>query len=273
MFKKATLAKFEWAGLPDRLTELFVENLIFESSTENFVVTYVPNTDKEYWSVFNVLEDREEPYGFATQVQVTTARGNTYSTKDFVLFSEFKQFTTPLSLYVRAHTAIIQNINLALIQHIDASKLVAHVYANSKDEADELTKLYADFAGIKVLKQPKTKFDDMRRGVDFVQFEITPRTEELENLKHEIENDLWRRLAIYTGVELSHVTDHNIKDCEQAHDLMNAYELKRREDFCKRYNAWLHKHGDTRTLSVKIHAVTSENTVAEKDTVKEVKAE
>lgn len=260
MFKKALLAKFEWDGLLAPLNSLFVENLIYDSSDRNFVVVERPN-GKEFWGMFTVLE-REGDYGIPTKIQYTTANGSTRSTDDFVLFSNFKSFVKSDRLIVEAHTQIIVEINKALKQHIRASQLIANIYAKSKTEADELAKLYKDFSGIKVLKRARPNMADMDSGAEIVQFEITPRTEELENLKHEIEKDLFLRLGIYTGVDKTHITDHNVEDCEQVEDLLNAYELKLRQDFCERYNKWREAHNISRRLTVKIHAVTAENSIS-----------
>jgi len=88
-----------------------------------------------------------------------------------------------------------------------------------------------------------------------------PRLKELEDLKHEIEKDLFLRLGINYGTDKTHITNINLEDSEQVLDLVNSYELKLRQDFCKRYNAW--KGADV--LKVKIHNITKENSIQQSE--------
>ena len=43
-----------------------------------------------------------------------------------------------------------------------------------------------------------------------MQFEIIPRLKELEDLKHEIEKDLFLRLGIAYGTDKTHITNINL---------------------------------------------------------------
>lgn len=263
MFNKCTISKFEWGGYPSELSEMFIENLILNSSTENFAVCDFQSkgTDErangEFWGYFDVLE-RHPKYGRPTKIFVTNALGETFTTSDFVLFNDYKNNTTPNAKYIAYYKNVIKKINHAIEQHIAASGLVANIYAASKPEKDELEKLYKDFDGVKVVKHDTTMLDGGKK-FDIVQFDIEPRLAELEQLKHDMENDLFLRLGVDNGVDKTHITNANLKDSEQARDLINAYELKRREDFCRRYNEW---RGNGR-LTVKIHAITDMNSIQE----------
>lgn len=259
MFKRAILSKFEWENLPKPLNELFVENLIYDSSTENFAVTY--KDSKEVWGLFSVTQ-RTAPYGIPTQiVQNVYNKGSiTADEADFILFNPFNFDMTATAIYVRAYEAIIKSINKALKQHIAASTLVANVYAQGQAELNALKKIYQDFPGIKVLESREIiTADDPKMRI--VQFEYTPRFKDLEDLKHEIEDDLFMRAGIASGVEITHITDSNLKDSEQARDLVNAYNLKLREDFARRYNEW---RKPDKPLRVRIHEINRDNTI--KDT-------
>lgn len=264
MFNKCMLAKFEWEGYPRELSDTFIEGLILNSTTGNFAVcdfTSKGRDDRasgEFWGYFDVME-REPKYGRPTKIFVTNALGETYTATDFVLFDEYKNKTTPNAKYIAYYTSIIKKVNHAIEQHIAASELVANIYAASNNEKIELEKLYKDFCGIKIVKHDTTMLDGGKK-FDIVQFDVEPRLAELEQLKHDLENDLFLRIGVANGFDKTHITNANLKDSEQARDLINAYELKRRENFCARYNAW-HKGGGA--LSVKIHSITNQNSIQE----------
>lgn len=259
MFKKALFAKFEWGGLPKPLTDIFVEKLLFNSKTQNFAVVLWNNV--EFWAHFNVLDEYEKMYGFAQKIQVNSKFGGTYSTDDFVLFDNFESDDIiPDAIYIKGHTAIIRAINEALQQHIAATELIATVYASSAAEAKSLKSLYRNFPGVKIVENANNLLQGEKR-YDIVQFNITPRMAELEDLKHNIENDLFLRLGIDTGLDKTHITNSNLKDSEQVIDLINSYELKRREDFCERLTEWRRSHGNNTPCTVKIHTIDKSNTV------------
>lgn len=259
MFKKALFAKFEWGGLPKPLTDIFVEKLLFSSKTQNFAVVLWDNV--EFWAHFNVLDEYEKMYGLAQKIQVNSKFGGTYSTDDFVLFDNFKSDDMiPDAIYIKGHTAIIRAINEALQQHIAATELIATVYASSAAEAKSLKSLYRNFPGVKIVENANNLLQGEKR-YDIVQFNITPRMAELEELKHNIENDLFLRLGIDTGLDKTHITNSNLKDSEQVIDLINSYELKRREDFCERLTEWRRRHGNNTPCTVKIHTIDKSNTV------------
>jgi len=260
MFIKCALAKFEWSGQPDELPELFIENLLLYSSTYNFAVTDFqnskdPRANGEFWSYFAVLEF-EPKYKRPSKIQVFNAMGQAFTTEKFVLFNDFKENATLNSNYINYYSQLIKQINSALQQHITASQLIATVYAANKKEADELKTLFTNFDGIKVV-QHSTDMIDGGKKADIVQFEIEPRLKELEDLKHELERDLFLRLGIDSGTDKTHITNINLSDSEQAIDLINSYELKLRENFCKRYNKW--KSGGA--LTVKIHTINKDNSI------------
>jgi len=257
MFKKICLAKFEWDGLPDPLNDIFVENLLLKSSDYNFSVVQLPRElgGGEYWSLYDVL-DRSEPYGIPERIQVMTFKGGAFATSNFTLFNNFRNTTTLNSGYIRYYSSMLAQINRALGQHIAASELIATIYASSDAEKREIEKTFCGFDGVKVVKVKADPMSDAKQS-DFVQFDITPRMGELETLKHDIEKDLFLRLGVNYGTDKTHITTLNIKDSEEPLALINAYELKLREDFCKRYNAWK----GTDTLKVKIHAITAKNTL------------
>lgn len=260
MFIKCALSKFEWEGLPDDLTDVFVENLLLNSSENNFaVVEWKGAKDKtangEFWGYYKVLA-WEAKYRRPTQIFLTNGNGDSYTTTNFVLFNNFKNTATLNSHYINYYSQMIAQINRALNQHIAASELIATIYAASKEEKKELETLFKDFRGVKVVKHDTSMLDGGKKA-DIVQFEIEPRLAELEDLKHEIEKDLFLRLGIDYGTDKTHITNANLKDSEQPIDLINAYELKLREDFCKRYNKWK----GAEILSVKIHAITDANSI------------
>jgi len=260
MFIKCALAKFEWEGLPDDLTDIFVETLLLESSENNFaVVEWKGSKDEtangEFWGYFNVLE-WEAKYRRPKKIFLTNGNGGSYTTSDFVLFNNFKNKATLNINYINYYSQMIAQINCALNQHIAASELIATIYAASKEEKAEIEKLFKDFRGVKVVKHDTSMLDGGKKA-DIVQFEIEPRLKELEELKHEIQNDLFLRLGIDAGVDKTHITDTNLKNSEQPIDLINSYELKLREDFCKRYNKWK----GLEVLRVKIHNITADNSI------------
>lgn len=261
MFIKCALAKFEWTGQPDEITDVFIENLLLNSSDYNFAVCNFKTmgkdktADGEFWSYYNVLE-RAPKYGTPRKIQVTNYQGESYTPDSFVLFNNYRNTATLNSSYINYYSQMIAQINRALNQHITASELIATIYAASANEKKELENLFNGFNGVKVVKHDTTMLDGGKKA-DIVQFEIEPRLQELEQLKHEIEKDLFLRLGIDYGTDKTHITNANLKDSEQPIDLINAYELKLREDFCKRYNAW--KSGGS--LSVKIHNITSDNSI------------
>jgi len=261
MFIKCTLSKFEWKGQPKELPSLFIESLLLHSNTYNFVVTNFKTktndeeANGEFWSYFIVL-DYEPKYKRPRTIQVINAKGEAYTTKDFVLFNEFKQNTTLNSNYINYYSQLIVQINKAIQQHITASQLIATVYAASKKEREDLEKIFTNFDGVKIV-QHDTQLLDGGKKADIVQFEIEPRLKELEELKHEIERDLFLRLGIDNGTDKTHITNLNLTDSEQAIDLINCYELKLRENFCMRYNEWK----GSEVLSVKIHNISADNSI------------
>lgn len=264
MFKRSILSKFEWENLPEPLNELFVENLIYSTDTQNFAVVRRGGF-RDFWGGFFV-QTRETDYGIPTSIICNTFRGTQISAQsdDFILFNPYNYGTTPLYLYVKAYTAMIASINTALKQHIAATQLIAHIYASTQSEREKLEKIYKNIPGVKIVD---IALDGMLNDqkLNFIQFDVTPRSKELEDLKHELETDLFMRCGISNGIELTHITDSNLKDSEQARDLFNAYELKLRENFCNRYNEW--KKPD-KPLKVKIHTITHQNAI-EKDTIRE----
>lgn len=260
MFIKCALAKFEWEGQPQELPDIFIENLLLHSTSYNFAVVNVEGMEDkrangELWTYYNILE-YEPKYRRASKIQVFNAAGQGYATNNFVMFNDFGNTATLNSSYINYYSQIIRQINKALQQHITASELIATVYAASEKEAAELKKLFENFNGVKVVKHDTTMLDGGKKA-DIVQFEIEPRLKELEDLKHDIEKDLFLRLGINNGTDKTHITNINLEDSEQVLDLINSYELKLRQDFCKRYNAW---KGDG-NLSVKIHNINKNNSI------------
>lgn len=268
MFKKVYASKFEWNGLPDGLTSLFVEDLILSSPNENFAVVVYPASDKirpdsvgEFWGKFSKLA-WDAKYGRAKRVFVTNYMGDSLETNDFVLFDNFanvyKEAPTPSIAYIRAYSAIMERINKALIQHIDATKLVANVYASTQQEEKELKAAFSEYKGVIVTKSDADALFDGNK-MRLVQFQIDAKFADLEELKRKMQEDCFLRLGVNTGTDKTHLTNYNIQDSEEIRDLINAYELKRREDFCKRYNAW--GKGEN-VLSVKIHTISTENAIS-----------
>lgn len=268
MFKKVYASKFEWSGLPDGLTSLFVEDLILSSPNENFAVVVYPASDKirpdsvgEFWGKFSKLA-WDAKYGRAKRVFVTNYMGDSLETNDFVLFDNFanvyKEAPTPSITYIRAYSAIMERINKALIQHIDATKLIANVYASTPQEEKELKAAFSDYKGVIVTKSDADALFDGNK-MRLVQFQIDAKFADLEELKRKMQEDCFLRLGVNTGTDKTHLTNYNIQDSEEIRDLINAYELKRREDFCKRYNAW--GKGEN-VLSIKIHTISTENAIS-----------
>lgn len=257
MFKRAILGKFEWNGLPDDITELFVEKLLLNSSNNNFAVVKTPYG--ELWGYFNVLQ-REEKYGIPNKIDMCLYNGGTIQTENFVLFNNFNMNVELNLNYIIKYEYLIKLINKALLQHIQASELIATFTANNQEEKNELEKAFSKFAGIKILKSPKAT-NPFESEANITQFEITPRTQELEQLKKDLERDLFLRLGVDAGIEKTHMTDLNLKNSEQPLALINSYELKLREDFCKRYNLWNKANGFNTNLSVKIHEINNQNTI------------
>ena len=268
MFKKVYASKFEWNGLPDGLTSLFVEDLILSSPNENFAVVVYPASDKirpdsvgEYWGKFSKLT-WDAKYGRAKRVFVTNYMGDSLETNDFVLFDNFanvyKEAPTPSIAYIRAYSAIMERINKALIQHIDATKLIANVYASTPQEEKELKAAFSEYKGVIVTKSDADALFDGNK-MRLVQFQIDAKFADLEELKRKMQEDCFLRLGVNTGTDKTHLTNYNIQDSEEIRDLINAYELKRRENFCERYNAW--GKGEN-VLSVKIHTINTENAIS-----------
>ena len=268
MFKKVYASKFEWNGLPDGLTSLFVEDLILSSPNENFAVVVYPASDKirpdsvgEFWGKFSKLA-WDAKYGRAKRVFVTNYMGDSLETNDFVLFDNFanvyKEAPTPSIAYIRAYSAIMERINKALIQHIDATKLIANVYASTPQEEKELKAAFSEYKGVIVTKSDADALFDGNK-MRLVQFQIDAKFADLEELKRKMQEDCFLRLGVNTGIDKTHLTNYNIQDSEEIRDLINAYELKRREDFCERYNAW--GKGEN-VLSVKIHTINTENAIS-----------
>ena len=66
--------------------------------------------------------------------------------------------------------------------------------------------MFENYEGVKVLKHNDTAVYSGKRA-EFVQFEIQPRLAELENLKHEIEKDLFARLGITSSSNKTHMSE------------------------------------------------------------------
>lgn len=266
MFKKAYLAKFEFENLPDGLTSLDVAAILLSSNDFNFAVTRendgAPDYEGEYWAAFSTLQSSKK-YGAPTRIMQNFAMGGTRTTSDFILFrdpSHDKELnlTHPMT-YIKAYTEIIKACNKAIKQHIAATELIAAMYANSQEEYNELKKFAEHYDGIRILKRNK-KFNDFESGLQYVQFDITPRGGDLETLKRDLETDLCTHIGIYNGTDKTHITNNNLMDSEQLIDLGNSYELKLWENFCDRYNKWMHRSEDDK-LKVKIHTVSRDNSI------------
>lgn len=254
MFIKAYLSKFEWAEkeLPDNLTGAMVDNLILTSNTENFVVV-ADETTPFFTNTFSILE-RSERYGLPEKIQVRYYNGVTkmYDYPDFVLFKLWKNDETPAFAFINFYSRIIMEINSVLRQHIKATVLTAHITANTLAEKTELEKVFAGFDGVKITvikgNQASERLDIADKKLDITQFEIKAQFAELEQVKHEIEKDLFLRLGIEQPDNKTHVTVEDVSNSEIIVDLINTYELKLRKDFCKRYNERFN-----RNLTVKLH--------------------
>lgn len=259
MFKKALFAKFEYEGLPKPLTDISVENLLFKNEQKIAVTMWGSH---EFWSEYTADGVYDELYGTPTSIIVSAFKGGQKSTTDFVLFRDMSlDGMTSDKLYVKAYSNLLNLINHALRQHVRATELVATVYAASAEEAKKLKNIYADFSGVKIVQSQLNNPLEFGHKVDIVQFTVTPRGAELEQLKHDVCNDLFLRLGVYTGLEKTHVTNDNLHNSEQVIDLINAFELKSREDFCRRVTEWRCAHGNDTPLRVKIHEITTANTV------------
>lgn len=269
MFERAYKAKFEWSGLPDGLTSIFVEDLILSSPNENFAVAIfnrdgIPEAARgEFWGAPTKIY-YEQKYGRARRVQMVQYMGTTqiFDAKDVVMFDDFATVyrtpPTPSKTYIKAYTAMLAEINKAISQHVKARTLTAAIYADTQEEYKELSKLFERYDGVKVVKNTADKLFDGKK-VNFLQFEVDAHYTDLAALKRNMEEDCFLRIGINRGIDKTHLTNYNIKDSEEAKDLINAYELKKREDFCRRYNEW--GRGAHR-LSVKIHNITADNSLS-----------
>ena len=158
MFIKCALAKFEWEGLPDDLTDIFVETLLLESSENNFaVVEWKGDKDEtangEFWGYFNVLE-WEAKYRRPKKIFLTNGNGGSYTTSDFVLFNNFKNKATLNINYINYYSQMIAQINRALNQHIAASELIATIYAASKKpRLKNCSKIFAGSRSLNTTRQ------------------------------------------------------------------------------------------------------------------------
>lgn len=263
MFTKAVKAKFEWQGLPDGLTSIYVEDLIM--SRENFAAVVfdragIPEESRgEWWGDFAVTEFSQK-YGTPKNIFCVQYLGTSQIFKrgEYVLFDEFcGRYDCPPTMtrtYIKAYSVMLAEINKAIRQHVKAQTLIATVYAQTAEEYNELKKVFEGFDGVKLVKSDSDAAFDGKK-VNFVQFNVDARYTELAELKQRMQDDCFLRLGIRTGIDKTHITNYNVEDTEEVCDLINAYELKRREDFCRRYNAW--GRGEN-ALSVKIHAVAAQ---------------
>lgn len=264
MFKRATKAKFEWANPPEDLTELDIESIILRSNGE-FAVSFDGNgndNEGEFWSEYSALTFSRK-YGIPTKITQTFWRGGTRVTSNFCLFRRIVDPVTeptPILSYMRWYSELIKKINHALTQHVTASELIAKISTSSKEEKAQLDKLFKGYTGIKIVQRKGSITDSITGGVEFTQFEITPRLAELEQLKRDLENDCFLRCGIDNGLDKSHITNANLKDSEQAVDLINSYELKLREDFARRYNEFA-RRAPNNLLTPTIHAISATNSI------------
>lgn len=264
MFRRATMAKFEWANPPEDLTELDIESLILRSNSD-FAVTFDGDrhdNEGEFWREFSTLKFTKK-YGVPTKITQTFWRGGTRVSSNFCLFRRIINFETeptPILSYMRWYSEIIKKINHALTQHVTASELIAKISTSSSEEKKELEKLFKGYEGIKIIQRKSSIKDNITGGVEFTQFEITPRLAELEQLKRDLENDCFLRCGIDNGLDKTHITNANLKDSEQAVDLINSYELKLREDFAKRYNIFA-RRPSTKLLTPTIHTISRNNSI------------
>lgn len=277
MFIKSFLAKFEWINLPEELTDLDVEGLLLGGLDYNFAASRaIPrrrNPDKltdnegEYWGTFTAMGNSRK-YGRPLVIMQSFANGTSRMTNDFCLFDNRIKSAArpqPVMTTIKGYSALIAECNRVIHQHIKACELVAAIYASSPQEATDLEKMYGGINGVKVIKTKQGFGRDYTRGdVNYIQFAVTPRGEELESLKHELENDLFLRLGIDAGIDKTHITNDNINDSEQPAALVNAYYLKLHKDFCKRYNTWAGRAADN-LLDVRIHNINASNTIKQSE--------
>lgn len=264
MFRRAALAKFEWANPPDDLNEVDIESIILRSNG-NFAVTFDGDRhddEGEFWREFSTLQFTKK-YGVPTKITQTFWRGGTRISSAFCLFRRIINFAiepTPILSYMRWYSELIKKINHALTQHVTASELIAKISTSSSEEKKELEKLFKGYTGIKIVQRKGSITDSITGGVEFTQFEITPRLAELEQLKRDLENDCFLRCGVDNGLDKTHITNANLKDSEQAVDLINSYELKIREDFAERYNAFA-RRPPNKLLTPTIHTISRKNSI------------
>lgn len=258
MYKKIILKKFEWENAPSPFNSMAVENLIYNSSTENFAA--IKREDgSDLWAYFTVLQNFND-YRIPEKIIINTPNGGSYerAAKDFILFNNFAFNTTPNYKFVRVYKKLIGMINDALEQHINASQLVANISVSNGVEQKEYEKIFKDYKGIKITKRKSDMLDTS--PIDFIQFNVNLKFLELEHLKHDLEDDLLLRVGVSNGVDKSHITDTNLRDSEQSRDLINSFDLSLREDFCARWNKWAKP---AKPLSVKIHQIDYNNAIRE----------
>lgn len=264
MFKRATIAKFEWANPPDDLTELDIESIILRSNG-NFAVTFDGDrhdNEGEFWREYSTLQFTKK-YGVPTKITQTFWRGGTRISSAFCLFRRIINFATeptPILSYMRWYSELIKKINHALTQHVTASELIAKISTSSSEEKRELENLFKGYEGIKITQRKGSIRDNITGGVEFTEFEITPRLAELEQLKRDLENDCFLRCGVDNGLDKTHITNANLKDSEQAVDLINSYELKLREDFAERYNVFA-RRPPNKLLMPTIHTISRKNSI------------
>lgn len=258
MYKKIILKKFEWENVPPPLNSLAVENLIYNSTTENFAA--IKREDgSDLWAYFGILQNFND-YRIPEKIIINTSNGGSYErpTGDFILFNNFAFNTTPNYKFVRVYKKLIGMINDALEQHINASQLIANIFVSNGVEQKEYEKIFKDYKGIKITKRKSNMLDTS--PIDFIQFNVNLKFLELEHLKHDLEDDLLLRVGVSNGVDKSHITDTNLRDSEQSRDLINSFDLSLREDFCARWNKWAKP---AKPLSVKIHQINYNNAIRE----------
>lgn len=264
MFRRAALAKFEWANPPDDLNEVDIESIILRSNG-NFAVTFDGDRhddEGEFWREFSTLQFTKK-YGVPTKITQTFWRGGTRISSAFCLFRRIINFAiepTPILSYMKWYSELIKKINHALTQHVTASELIAKISTSSSEEKKELEKLFKGYTGIKIVQRKGSITDTITGGVEFTQFEITPRLAELEQLKRDLENDCFLRCGVDNGLDKTHITNANLKDSEQAVDLINSYELKIREDFAERYNVFA-RRPPNKLLTPTIHTISRKNSI------------
>lgn len=258
MYKKIILKKFEWENVPPPLNSMAVENLIYNSTTENFAA--IKREDgSDLWAYFTVLQNFND-YRLPQKIIINTPNGGIYerSAGDFILFNDFSFGITPNYKFVRVYKKLIGMINDALEQHINASQLVANIAVSNGVEQKEYEKIFKDYKGIKITKRKSDMLDTS--PIDFIQFSVNLKFLELEHLKHDLEDDLLLRVGVSNGIDKSHITDTNLRDSEQSRDLINSFDLSLRENFCARWNDWAKP---AKPLLVKIHQINYNNAIRE----------